>query len=344
MNLVHQTTPLLRPGDRVAILSLSGRGPARFPATYELGLRRIEAMGLRPVEYSTTRSAVASPSDRARDLTAAWTDPDIAGVLTTIGGRDQHLVIPLLEPDLFATAPKRFLGYSDNTQILGFLDRCGVRSLHGGVVMVEWARPGGMHPITEESLRRALFTGGKYVLPLSVASADDAQCDWHHPETLDHWPKLYPVLPPLWSGPNAVADGLVCGGALEALETGLELGLIGQPGDFDGRVLLIETSLQEPPEYVERVLNDLHEHGLLRRVAAVLVGRPRAWTHDKPWPPHRRAAYVREQRNRVSDVLERLAPQAVVVQGLDLGHTDPQVVIPIGGRVRVEPDVERVIV
>lgn len=161
MNLVHQTTPLLRPGDRVAILSLSGRGPARFPATYELGLRRIEAMGLRPVEYSTTRSAVASPSDRARDLTAAWTDPDIAGVLTTIGGRDQHLVIPLLEPDLFATAPKRFLGYSDNTQILGFLDRCGVRSLpadfgDAAFVLVWLSSDTGSNCISSESC--ALWT------------------------------------------------------------------------------------------------------------------------------------------------------------------------------------------
>ena len=34
--------------------------------------------------------------------------------------------------------------------------------------------------------------------------------------------------------------------------------------------------------------------------------------------------------------LDEYAPAAMVVLDLDIGHTDPQVVIPYGGRVRVD--------
>ncbi len=328
--------PLVHAGDRVAVLSLSSRGPARFPAPYELGLKRVAAMGLRPVEYPTTRAASATPEERARDLMAAWADPGIAAVLTSIGGRDQHLVVPLLDPALFTTTHKRFLGYSDNTHVLTFLDRCGVVGLHGGVVMVEWGRPGGLHPTTGQSLHQALFTGGRFDLPEGEETTDCNQFDWDQPATLTRLPRLAPGEPPGWSGPAKVVEGRAWGGALEAVETMLELDRLAPSREYAGRVLLLETSLQESPEYVERVITGLHDYGLLGEVTAVMIGRPKAWTHDRPWPVARRARYVGEQRNRIAAVLDRLAPRAMVVQGLDVGHTDPQVVVPIGGRVRVD--------
>ena len=74
-------------GDAVAVLSPSGRSAAQFPEPLDLGLARLrDDFGLRPVEYPTTRSAEASPAERARDVHAAFADPGIKAVLTTIGG------------------------------------------------------------------------------------------------------------------------------------------------------------------------------------------------------------------------------------------------------------------
>ena len=53
-------------------------------------------------------------------------------------------------------------GYSDNSNLLLFLQNLGIVSYHGGSVMVELGRPGAMHPLTADSLRAALFTSGEY--------------------------------------------------------------------------------------------------------------------------------------------------------------------------------------
>ena len=116
----------------------SGRGP---PA--ELAMRRLrDEIGLEPVEYPTTRQVGASPEARAADLPAAFGDPEIRAVLATIGGDDQITVLPCLNPDVFASSPKAFLGYSDNTNLLNWLWNLGVGSYHGGSTMVHLGRPG----------------------------------------------------------------------------------------------------------------------------------------------------------------------------------------------------------
>src|SRR5919198_4997103 len=74
-------------GDRVAVVSPSGRSAGRFPAPFELGLQRLrDVLGLEPVEYPTTRAPQASPAERARDLHAAFADPDVKAVIASIGG------------------------------------------------------------------------------------------------------------------------------------------------------------------------------------------------------------------------------------------------------------------
>ena len=36
------------------------------------------------------------------------------------------------------------------------------------------------------------------------------------------------------------------------------------------------------------------------------------------------------------------APHAVVVFDLDIGHTDPQLIVPYGGQVRIDPTARRI--
>ncbi|MFC7274250.1 LD-carboxypeptidase [Paractinoplanes rhizophilus] len=92
----------LKPGDKVAIVSPSWAGPAVYPATHELAMRRLrELLELEPVEFPTTRQQGASPAARAADLMAAWADPEIRAVFATIGGSDQITVLPHLDPAPF---------------------------------------------------------------------------------------------------------------------------------------------------------------------------------------------------------------------------------------------------
>ena len=56
-----------------------GQVASRYaPAVHEQAIRRLaEVTGLVPVEYPTTRQLGASAEDRARDLNAAFADPQI---------------------------------------------------------------------------------------------------------------------------------------------------------------------------------------------------------------------------------------------------------------------------
>src|SRR4051794_27399203 len=157
-SLVHP--PKARPGDKVAVLSPSFAAPAVAPEVHEQALRRLkDVTGVVPVEYPTTRQLGASPQDRAADLNAAFADPEIRGVLATIGGDDQITVIPHLDPQAVMADPKPFLGYSDNTNLLNWLWTLGVAGFYGGSTQVHLGPSPAVDEVHARSLRAALLTG-----------------------------------------------------------------------------------------------------------------------------------------------------------------------------------------
>jgi muramoyltetrapeptide carboxypeptidase LdcA involved in peptidoglycan recycling len=79
---------------------------------------------------------------------SAFADPNIGSVMASIGGSDQLTVLPHLDPDVFVSNPKRFFGYSDNTNFLNYLWSLGIVGYHGGSTMVHLARAGGPHPVS----------------------------------------------------------------------------------------------------------------------------------------------------------------------------------------------------
>ncbi|MEI2825371.1 MAG: LD-carboxypeptidase [Dermatophilaceae bacterium] len=98
--------PVCRPGDRVALVSPSWAAPAHYPALHDLAIARLQDdLGLIPVEHPTTRTAGA-PAARARDLMAAFTDPEIRAVMATIGGDDQITVLPHLDAAALSADPR----------------------------------------------------------------------------------------------------------------------------------------------------------------------------------------------------------------------------------------------
>lgn len=339
--LTHHHPDPLQPGDTVAVLSPSAPGPALFPEVYELGLRRLRAdFGLEVVEFPTTRAAQATPAERAADLHAAVADPRVRGILTSLGGDDQIRVLDHLDPELLRRHPKPFFGYSDNTNLHLFLWNLGLVSYHGGAVMVQWGRPGRMHPATEHSLRQALFQRGEHRLADPGESTDEEQCDWNDPGTLAVAPHLEPTAPWSWHGPDHPVTGTLWGGCLEILAMHLAEGGRHLPGPeaLRGAVLLIETSEEMPSaDLVHRTLTGLGERGLLGGLAGVIAGRPKAWSFTDRRDRAAKQRYREDQHRAVLDALHTVNPGAVVVLDVDLGHTDPQLVVPSGGQVRLDP-------
>jgi muramoyltetrapeptide carboxypeptidase LdcA involved in peptidoglycan recycling len=95
---------------------------------------------------------------------------------------------------------------------------------------------------------------------------------------------------------------------------------------------------------VYRILRCMGERDLLGQFGAVLLGRAKAWSSGHPAPPGERDTFQADQRAAVLRALAEYAPAAMAVFDIDLGHTDPQLVIPYGGMVRVDGPARRIIV
>jgi muramoyltetrapeptide carboxypeptidase LdcA involved in peptidoglycan recycling len=330
--------PRVAPGDRVAVVSPSFAAPGLFPHIHEVAMARLRAeFDLVPVEFPTTRELGASAADRARDLSAAFADPTIRAVLASIGGDDQITVLPLLDPDVARADPKPFLGYSDNTNLLNWLWNLGIVGYHGGSTMVHLGRVGGLHPLSTRSLRAALLTGGDLDLhPVETFSEDEV--DWGDSDALD---RAAPTLPSpgwTWHQPNTVVTGPSWGGNLEIIHWNLAVGRWIRPvEDYDGCVLLLETSEELPSALeVSRMLRNAGERGLLARFPAVVVGLAKATSLQLTVAPTDRQRYRGEQQQAILAAFARYNPGAMIVFGVDFGHTDPQWVLPYGGNLTVD--------
>jgi muramoyltetrapeptide carboxypeptidase LdcA involved in peptidoglycan recycling len=302
-----------------------------------------EDFGLEPVEYPTTRKLGTTPADRAADLHAAWSDPSIRAVIASIGGEDQLTVLKHLDPAVFRANPKPFFGYSDNTNLLNFLHTHGLPAFHGGSVMVQFGRGGAMHPDTERSLRAALFTGGEFELTPAKEWTDHDH-DWNIPANLETEPPLFPGTGWTWKGSQPVR-GKLWGGCVEILDWQLSANRWMLPTESYGGVFFGETSEELPTaDEVYRILRNLGERGLLERFDAILWGRPKATSLFQELTPEQSVAYVTGQYLAVDRALAEYNPTAVVVKGLDIGHTDPQLILPYGGNVHIDPTAERITV
>lgn len=338
--------PKPRPGDTVAVVSPSSGLPGILPLPYELGLRRLrEDFGLDVVEYPATRRMGSTPRERAADLHAAFADPRAKAVIASIGGDDQITVLPHLDRDLLRANPKPFFGYSDNTNLLVFLERLGMVCYHGGSVMVQFGRPVAMDPMTEASLRAALFTSGPF--DLAPAPHVGTEIDpWQDPETFSKVPRTEPADAWAWHNATRVVEGRSWGGNLEILSWLLMADREILPADeYVGRVLFLETSEEMPgAEEIYRILRNMGERGLLRQFPALLMGRAMAWSFQARNDAGQRAEYRKAQRKAVLRAVAEYAPDMLVVFDVDLGHTDPQVVIPFGGAVRVDGPARKITV
>ncbi len=78
-----------------------------------MGLR--VSYGLHVDERDSLNSS--SIESRVSDIHAAFADPEVAGILTVIGGFNSNELLPYLDWDLIAANPKIFCGYSDITAL-----------------------------------------------------------------------------------------------------------------------------------------------------------------------------------------------------------------------------------
>jgi muramoyltetrapeptide carboxypeptidase LdcA involved in peptidoglycan recycling len=332
---MQQLTKLVA-GDKVAIVSPSFVAPGKWPHVYELGLKRlVENFGLTPVEFAATKKIGASKQERSQDLIDAFANNEIKAVIASLGGDDQVTYIKNLPSAIFAANPKPFFGYSDNTHFANFLWLNGVPSFYGGSLFTEFAMQKRMDNFTVDYLRHALFDSGEFELTSSPVY-NDIGLNWNDPTLLDQARIYEPNSGWVWDG-STDASGTSWGGCLESVDEILRHGVaLPSLDQFTDVVLMTETSEEIPDyDYVRRVYRALGERGILERIKAVLVGRPKAWEFDRQNSAEQKYAYREAQQAAILKTVRAYNPQIPVIQNLDFGHTAPQICMPYGAQIRI---------
>lgn len=337
--------PKLKEGDKVAILSPSSAAPGIWPEVYALGLKRLEEVfKLIPVEYPTTVKVGASGTERATDLIAAFENEEIKAIISSIGGDDQVTYIKNLPSEPFVNNPKPFFGFSDNSHFANFLWLHGIPSYYGGALFTQFAMQGEMDAYTFNYLNIALFNEGEFEIRPSEIYNDQG-FDWSDVSTLNKKREYWLSEGWIWSQSckNEV-EGLLWGGCLESIDEMLRHNsLIPSLEEFNSVVLMIETSEEIPPaDYVYRVLRGLGERGVLERIKGMLVGRAKAWEFDKPYSLEEKSAYKKTQQETIFKILNLYNPNVPLIQNMDFGHTDPQIPMPYGNKVRIDTTHKRI--
>jgi len=177
---------------------------------------------------------------RAAELTRMFEDPGIDAIFCGRGGYGSHHIVSRLDPERIKANPKIFMGYSDITVLLQFLENlCQIVCFHGPMVAREFA-------LGEPSyVRENLLSSLTCKVPGQKITS----------------PRLETLRP-------GSARGPLTGGCLSLLTT-----MLGTPYEIQprGKVLFIE-DVNTKPYQIDRMLMQLKLAGKLDGVQGMVLG------------------------------------------------------------------------
>ena len=303
-----------------------------FPHVYEHGLRTMrETFGLEIVEYPSVRFspefAAAHPSARAADLNDAFADESIAAIVTVIGGDDSVRILPFLDVAGAVAHPKILLGYSDTTTQLLALAGAGLITFNGPAVMAGLAQAAHL-PGLEAHIRAVLFepTDSYDYRPFGYRAADYPA--WET-QPGDRVGEITADTGWRWLQGGTAATGRLTGGCIEVLAMMVGTPHWPSPEFFAGRILFLETSEEVPtPSQVGYWLRNYGAQGILSSISGLVIGRPRGYSPEM----------VAELDAVVLQQLREWGAMTIpVLAGADIGHIDPQWVIPHNVLAELDP-------
>jgi muramoyltetrapeptide carboxypeptidase LdcA involved in peptidoglycan recycling len=326
----------LAPGSRVALVTPSWGGPASVPSRYEMGVRElIDRFGFEVVEMEHTRAdhewLWSNPQARADDINAAFADPSIEGIIATIGGDDSVRILPYIDSQVVSENPKVVMGFSDTTTLHIYALLCGLQTFQGPSVMAGIAENGGTLPYTESWIRRALMSNAPIGELAASSEWTDEFVPWEEQERATQRRAMRPNSGWKWLQGMARVEGHLVGGCLDVLEFLKGTRWWPGPDVWEGAVFYWETSEDVPsPQQVTYWLRNYGMMGLFDHIVGMMIGRP--------------CGYSPEQHSALPEAIRRIVagefgrPELPIVANLDFGHTDPQMVLPNGGRLILDPE------
>jgi muramoyltetrapeptide carboxypeptidase LdcA involved in peptidoglycan recycling len=335
--------PAIRPGNTIALISPSARLNNIFPLRVSRAAFALESIGFRVKIIFTPISDNASHADqishRVHELHSAFKDPEIKAIITTIGGLSANELLPFIDWSVIRQNPKIFCGYSDITLLhLAIAKMTGLRTFYGPAAITQFGEYPSPLPFTLSHFLHVLSPPpaslGKPVgpIPRSLEWTEEFG-DWDAESSVLKARKLEKN--PGWKFLRAGSGtGRLTGGCLPSL---LQLAGTKYFPDFRGKILLLENPEGEKPDgplpfaQTRSLMADLVNLGAFDRIVGLVVGRPMGYVGDDLAQFEQMVLDMCSGRDEEGK--ERNFP---ILAGVDVGHTDPMVTVPLNAVVRVD--------
>ncbi|MCJ1243025.1 hypothetical protein MMC30_000221 [Trapelia coarctata] len=332
-NYSEGTIPFaLRQGDTVALISPSSRLNNIFPDRLSRAQSALEALGFHvKTIFNDSQPAQfhAAVQQRCSEIHIAFADSSVRAIICTIGGVSANELLPNLDYELIRANPKIFCGYSDITLLHhAFFTQAGLRTFYGPGAITQLAEyPVPLKFTIDNFLHVLQDSAGKPVGPVPRSEV------WTQ-EFLD-WSKGLDTTRPRTMEPSkgwkwlrsGNAEGRIFGGCLPSI---LQLAGTKFWPSYDGKILFIELpdwvapNEGMPLEQARSFVADLVNVGVMGVIKGLVVGRP--FHYDE---------------NTWAKWEEMLLEQCggtdfPILAGVDVGHTDPILTIPMDAMVRLD--------
>lgn len=322
-------------GDTVAVISPSWGGPSIFPHIYEHGLKILrEEFGVVIKEYPTARAnddyLYHHPQARAMDVNQAFADPEVKGIIASIGGDDSVRILPYLDPEVIRKNPKILMGFSDTTILLTYLNQLGLVTFHGPAIMAGIAQLKHLPPTFAAHLKTMLFEAPPTYTYQPYPVWHEGYLSWRHVENTGQVNSAHLNKTGWqWLQGETVTEGELFGGCIEVLEFLKGTQFWPEPDFWQGKILFFETSEDKPaPNQVKYMLRNYGSQGILDQIKGLLFGRPRDYTEA--------------EKSQLAEIILNVVvtefgrPDLPVVTNMDFGHTDPQFILPLGVKAEID--------
>jgi muramoyltetrapeptide carboxypeptidase len=322
--------PKLGPGDLVGIAApgvpFSIPVPPALEGPFQRGMAELRRLGFRVRVGDHVRRPRAAPDvparERTADLNALLADPEVKAIICLAGGSGANAVLPLLDWAAITRRPKIIMGYSAITALLlGITARTGLVTFHGPMVLDGFSELPALLPYTREQLERVLCTAQ----PTGVLRPPPT---WTTDFPRDDRPRRLQLNPGWrWLRPGQ-AHGPLLGGNLAEIRT-----LVGTPywPAFGGAILFLEEvkyGTLSPLGAIDESLAHLRMLGVFEAIAGLVVGKVNDLTASE--------AQLFEQLI----LRHTTASTFPILSQVDLGHTDPRLILPLGVRATLDSELD----
>ncbi|MGI9175555.1 MAG: S66 peptidase family protein [Rhodothermales bacterium] len=296
--------PRLQAGSTVGLVAPAGVVPDSFDV--QLAQEAMAALDLKTKRGRHVMSRhgyfAGRDEDRAADLMAMFTDPDVDGIVALRGGWGAARLLEALDFDVIRQNPKVFVGFSDiTTLLLTIYARTGLVTFHGPDGLSTWSR------FTAEGFRRVLI-GGEAVTMQNPARDGG--------RLIQKEDRVRTITP-------GMARGRLVGGNLTILTS-----LLGTPylPSFDGHILFVE-DIGEGIYRIDRMLTQLRLAGVLGQITGFVFGKCTRCNPDSDYGSFTLAEIIDEH----------IQPLGIPAwQGAMIGHIQDKLTVPLGVEAEID--------